>query len=80
MLLTEAAIVGIILVIVFIPAMKLLNYVYPTDYTGCVNLPGSKTKYYVTTFLVGCITHLLFEYSGANKWYCTDGVACSKLV
>ena len=29
-------------------------------------------------FWVGVVGHLLFEAVGANKWYCTKGVACSR--
>lgn len=76
-LIVEAIVVGIILLLVSIPAMGILHCLYPSDYTGCANLPPkSKTKYYVTTFLIGVITHLIFEYMGANKWYCKNGYAC----
>lgn len=27
-------------------------------------------------FWVGVVGHLLFEAMGANRWYCTKGVAC----
>ena len=30
----------------------------------------------LVVFLTGFIGHLLFELSGANKWYCTHGKAC----
>ena len=31
----------------------------------------------IVVFLTGFIGHLLFELSGANKWYCVHGKACS---
>lgn len=80
MLIVEAFIVGLVLVLVSIPIMGILHYAYPNDYTGCNNLPGSSTKYKVATFFIGFFTHLLFEYSGANKWYCTNGVACKGII
>jgi len=30
----------------------------------------------VHLFIIGIITHLLCEFTGINKWYCTNGVAC----
>ena len=33
----------------------------------------------LVVFLTGFIGHLLFELSGANKWYCTHGKACSDM-
>lgn len=75
----EAFIVGIILLIISIPIMGGLHMMYPKDYAGCENLPDkSKKKYYVATVIIGIVTHLLCEYSGVNRWYCTNGNACSK--
>tara|TARA_B100001094_G_scaffold311528_1_gene347284 strand:+ start:1888 stop:2085 length:198 start_codon:yes stop_codon:yes gene_type:complete len=30
----------------------------------------------MTLFVAGAAGHLLFEVSGANKWYCANGNAC----
>ena len=38
-------------------------------------------KYYVmelSLFLTGVIAHLVFEYTGLNKWYCKKGYACTR--
>jgi hypothetical protein len=32
----------------------------------------------INLFLVGFIAHLLFEFAGANQWYCKHGYACTK--
>ena len=68
-LLTEALVVGIILLLVSLPIMGLVHN-YFSDY--------GRTKYYFATILIGIITHFLFEYSGANTWYCNKGYACMK--
>jgi hypothetical protein len=73
----EAFIVGIILLIISIPIMKTLHTLYPDDYAGCENLPSkSKNKYYVSTFAIGVLVHLVCEFSGVNKLYCSNGYAC----
>jgi hypothetical protein len=74
----EAFMVGIILLIVSIPVMRLLHGLYPEDYSGCENLPSkSKNKYYVATFAIGALLHLMCEFSGINRWYCKNGNACN---
>jgi hypothetical protein len=74
----EAFLVGIILIIVSIPVMGALHHLYPEDYAGCENLPSkSKNKYYIATFIIGVLVHLLCEFSGANKWYCKNGNAAN---
>ena len=32
----------------------------------------------ISLFLTGFLTHLAFEFMGANKWYCKYGNACLK--
>ncbi len=80
-LLIEAFIVGVILLIISIPVMGITHTLYPDDYTGCLNLPltpSGKTKYYVSTIIIGIMTHLLCEVTGINKMYCISGHACKQ--
>lgn len=62
----EALIVGIILLLVSTPIMW-----------GVKSQFGKDTNYYATTVFIGFMTHLIFEWSGMNKWYCKNGNACS---
>jgi hypothetical protein len=32
--------------------------------------------YIVHLFIIGVTAHLLCEFTGINKWYCTNGAAC----
>lgn len=39
-------------------------------------------KYYVmeiSLFLTGFLSHIIFEFAGANKWYLTNSVAAMKM-
>jgi uncharacterized membrane protein HdeD (DUF308 family) len=36
-----------------------------------------KYNFELTLFISGILTHLAFELAGFNKWYCTNGNACS---
>jgi len=77
-LLIEAIVVGILTVVfgnfagfVVSPFLK-------------VNLPvvcSNWNQFYameMSLFLTGFLLHLFCEFSGINKWYCKNGVACSR--
>ena len=36
----------------------------------------SNTGMWISLFLTGALLHTICEYSGINKWYCKNGVAC----
>jgi len=69
-ILTEAVIIGVALVVVgmllHLGASKFMKH----DMNNNVVLA---THF----FVAGVAVHLLSEYSGINKWYCKNGIACS---
>ena len=64
-LLIEAFVVGIVMVVVG-GIVKNVNFQWKT-----YNIE-------ITLFLTGVFAHLLFEFTGFNKWYCTNGFACKR--
>ena len=76
---TEAVVVGVALVVLG----NVIGFAISKTRLS-VNLPKnckSWNKNYVmeiTLFLTGFLGHILFEYTGVNKWYCKNGVACRK--
>ena len=71
LVLTEAFIVGILILIVAFPVMKIQEYYYPGDV-------ASPQKYWVSTVIIGMLGHLICEFSGINKYYCNNGNACQR--
>ena len=64
-LLIEAFVVGIVMVVVG-TIVKNYNFQWKTYNTE------------ITLFLTGVFAHLLFEFTGFNKWYCKNGNACER--
>lgn len=70
LLFKEAFVVGIILLLVSIPIMKIQQCICPKP---------STTAYYISTILIGIIVHLFCEYAGINQYYCKNSYACNKI-
>lgn len=73
-LIAEALVVGFIILIIAIPVMGMFRYCY-ADMNGTMD----PSKYYAATVITGMLAHFVFELSGANSWYCNNGVACEKI-
>jgi hypothetical protein len=77
-LIYEAVVVGIAFVIFGNIAAFLVGPFFKVDLPEeCKNW----NKFYameITLFVAGVLGHLVFEFSGANKWYCKNGFACMR--
>ena len=61
-LLIEAVVVGLVVVLLG---------------NGIYRLPSKNVKnLHYLLFLTGFAAHFIFEWIGANKWYCIHGTAC----
>jgi uncharacterized membrane protein HdeD (DUF308 family) len=68
-LLSEALVIGVMALIVGVivhsVSMKLKKH----------DMNNMKV-YAIHLFIIGILVHLIFQYAGINKWYCTNGLAC----
>lgn len=72
-LLVEALVVAVATVIVGVAvSYGVMYYKNPESVVGFQHWGGVAVSYFITGFLI----HLVAEYSGVNKWYCSNGVAC----
>lgn len=69
-ILVEAGSVGLLVVIIGF----LLHWISLKVY-GAHNL-NDITVFLGHLFIIGVIVHLVCEYSGINRWYCKNGLAC----
>jgi hypothetical protein len=77
-ILSEALIVGILAIIIGTIVSYLLGNTFKVDLPNVCNDWNKKHIKEISLFLTGILTHLTFEFLGANKWYCTYGNACLK--
>ena len=66
----EAFMVGLLVIVIGI----VLHYI-TLQIIGHHDLNDMKV-FAIHLFVIGIITHLLCEFTGINKWYCTNGIAC----
>jgi len=75
-LLVEALVVGISTVVVGSLVGYGVSFLVKSDLPRVCK---DWNKFYVmeiSLFLTGVLVHILAEYTGINRWYCSNGVAC----
>ena len=79
MVLGEAAIVGISVVLMGTLVSFLLGPMMKVDLPPVCNDWNKNFVMEISLVPTGFLLHLLFEYTGLNKWYCEKGYACNRL-
>jgi ABC-type antimicrobial peptide transport system permease subunit len=78
-ILTEALVVGILIVIIgTIVSFFLGKMVFKVKLPPVCDDWNKNYIMEISFFLTGFLTHLAFECMGTNKWYCKYGNACLK--
>lgn len=73
--LSEIISVGITVILIgFLCAYSLV--IILDDKQAKIKLDSSIGQLTVLFFVTGVATHMIFEISGLNKWYCKNGYAC----
>ena len=75
-LLLEAGFVGILNVLVGALVGYILGRTMGVDLPSICKEWNKNHIMEISLFITGFMIHILCEYSGINKWYCTGGVAC----
>lgn len=71
-LIVEAIVVGLVVVLMRYPCSMVALKILP------VRDDDHRPIMYLSLFLTGLFSHLLFEVTRVNAWYCTNGFSCSK--
>lgn len=69
-LIIEALVVGLVIMAMGYPSSMLALKILPMVDNN--HIPAM----YLSLFITGVSSHLLFESLRVNKWYCTNGFAC----
>lgn len=76
--LIEASVVGFILVLIGTCVSYLISLQFSIKLPSVCKNWNKNMVMEIALFLTGFFTHILFEISGANQWYCKNGAACVK--
>jgi len=77
-LLIEAIIVGIAVVLFGTVVSWLLKGTFAVDLPPVCKDWNKNYVMEIALFLTGVVTHLFFEFTDVNRWYCKHGNACRK--
>lgn len=75
-LLKEAVVVGIMTIIIGSVVGYMLGKLNKVELHEMCKQWNKNHIMEISLFFTGFFIHVLCEYSGLNKWYCTNGVAC----
>lgn len=76
MLFVEALVVGVVMVIIGLIVGFAIAPQFRVKLPQVCSTWNEKHVMEITLFLTGFLGHLFFEFAGANKWYCKNGIAC----
>jgi len=77
-LLTEALVVGIMLVVVGTIVAWPVGRIFGVDLPPVCKDWNRNFSMEISLFLTGALSHLAFEFLGLNAWYCRNGTACKR--
>ena len=77
-LLIEAVSVGILTVIVGSLVGYILSKLFSTNLPKICKSWNKNHIMEISLFFTGFAIHLICEFTGINKWYCKNGIACKR--
>jgi len=69
----EALVVGLVVALVGFPSGLIASQLLP------MKGDDHRPIMYLSLFLTGVFSHVLFEVAKINAWYCSNGFACSSV-
>ena len=74
----EAFTVGIVLIIIAYLVTFIISKLYSSNLPKICKKWNKNHIMEISLFFIGFLTHLFFEFTGLNKWYCRKGFACKR--
>lgn len=77
-LLLEAISAGILIVVIGTAVSFIAGKMFTVDLPPTCKEWNKNYVMEISLFFTGVFAHLLSEYFGLNRWYCSYGVACTR--